>query len=277
MRKGWLVILLVFAVIGLAAASYVGVTILRAGRVSAAELTQGFGWGGIPMMRGWRQGSAPQSNCSGTGAGDVYGPGMMGSWDGRRGQGMMDGYGWRNPDGVPSGSCPNLGVNPPQSPASTRLTLDQAVEKAQSYIASDKNLTVSEVMEFENNFYAVVLEKDSGKGAMELLVDPYNGSVFPEMGPNMMWNQKYGHMGNLFGGGSQIPIEKAIELAQQTLDSQVPGAQVEATGIAFYGYFTFDYTIDGKIAGMLSVNSSTGDTWLHTWHAAFIDEIELVQ
>ncbi len=265
MRKIWLVILLIFAVIALAAVSYVGVTLLRTGSVSAAGLTQGFGWGGIPMMGGWNQGISPQTTGPGAGAGGVYGPGMMG------------GYGWRNPGGLSNGSCPHAGVNPSQSPTGTRLTLDQAVEKARSYITSDKNLTVSEVMEFENNFYAAVLEKDTGKGAMELLVDPYDGSVVPEMGPNMMWNQKYGHMGSLFGGNEQISMEKADQLAQQTLDSQVTGAQVEATGVAFYGYYTFDYTIDGKIAGMLSVNAASGDTWLHTWHGAFIGEIELVE
>jgi hypothetical protein len=29
----------------------------------------------------------------------------------------------------------------------------------------------------------------------EVLIDKYSGVVFPEMGPNMVWNVKYGHMG----------------------------------------------------------------------------------
>jgi hypothetical protein len=29
-------------------------------------------------------------------------------------------------------------------------------------------------------------------GAMELLVDKSSGAIFPEYGPNMMWNLKYG-------------------------------------------------------------------------------------
>jgi len=60
------------------------------------------------------------------------------------------------------------------------------------------------------------------------------------------------------------------------LDKEIPGAQVEGMGIAFYGYFTFDYAIDGQIAGMLSVHNN-GQTWLHTWHGDFLTEVELTE
>ena len=30
---------------------------------------------------------------------------------------------------------------------------------------------------------------------LELLIDLYTGNAWPEYGPNMMWNTKYGHMG----------------------------------------------------------------------------------
>ncbi len=56
-------------------------------------------------------------------------------------------------------------------------------------------LEVTEVMEFERNYYAIVAEQDTGIGAMELLVDKDSGAVGPEPGPNMMWNAKYGMMG----------------------------------------------------------------------------------
>ena len=42
--------------------------------------------------------------------------------------------------------------------------------------------------------YAIVIERSTEIGAFELLVDPVNQSVFPEHGPNMMWNLKYGMM-----------------------------------------------------------------------------------
>jgi hypothetical protein len=42
----------------------------------------------------------------------------------------------------------------------------------------------------------------------------------------------------------------------------------------FYGYYTFDFTVNGKIAGMLSVNGNTGQVWYHSWHGDFIQEVE---
>ena len=76
-----------------------------------------------------------------------------------------------------------------------RITIDDAAAKAQEYAAGvGDNLRVAEVMEFEANFYAVVVESETGKGAFEVLVDPYTGGATLEMGPSRMWNTKYGHM-----------------------------------------------------------------------------------
>ena len=44
--------------------------------------------------------------------------------------------------------------------------------------------------------------------------------------------------------------------AQAYLDANIPGAFAADEGMAFYGYYTFDYSLDGKIVGMLSVNGS---------------------
>ena len=59
-------------------------------------------------------------------------------------------------------------------------------------------------MIFDNNAYARITEKSTGIGAMELLVDPASLVVFPEYGPNMMWNLKYGMMSGagMMGGTS---------------------------------------------------------------------------
>lgn len=56
-------------------------------------------------------------------------------------------------------------------------------------------LALDHVMNFETGYYAAVKESDTGRGAMELIVDPYTGQVFPEPGPNMMWNEAYSPMG----------------------------------------------------------------------------------
>ena len=160
-------------------------------------------------------------------------------------------------------------------PTEQRITLDQAMILANEYAARyGANYRVAEVMEFSDNFYAAITEVDTGRGAFEVLIDLNSGAIGSEPGPNMMWNLKYGHimMSRTQAGDNTLTMEQARVLAQQTLDKSLPGAQAEATGRAFYGYYTFDYQVNGKIAGMLSVNGTSGDTWLHTWHGTFIDE-----
>jgi hypothetical protein len=60
-------------------------------------------------------------------------------------------------------------------------------------------------MEFANNYYAEVKEKDTGIGAMELLINRPGSRVYPEPGPNMMWNTKYGMMSGNGGRGMMGP------------------------------------------------------------------------
>lgn len=160
-------------------------------------------------------------------------------------------------------------------PAGQRITLDQALALANDYAARyGANYRVAEVMEFSDNFYAAITEVDTGRGAFEVLIDPYSGAIGSEPGPNMMWNLKYGHMmmPRSQAGDNSLTMNQSRALAQQTLDKSLPGAQAETTGRAFYGYYTFDYLVNGKIAGMLSVNGTSGATWLHTWHGTFIAE-----
>ena len=113
-----------------------------------------------------------------------HGPGMMGGGMMGGHRGMMGGYGYASPT------------------VGSRLTLDQADEAVEQYLTAyggDSNLALGEVMEFSNGFYAQTVEEETGIGASELLIDPVTGAVYPEPGPNMMWNTKYGHMGG-WGG-----------------------------------------------------------------------------
>ena len=81
-----------------------------------------------------------------------------------------------------------------------------AKRQAQRF-ADRLDLRVGEVMRFENNYYAELLEP-SGDRATEVLVNPATGAVFLEYGPAMMWNTRYGMMsgdsgsGGMMGGGS---------------------------------------------------------------------------
>jgi hypothetical protein len=234
----------------------------------------------------------------------AWGPGMMA---GRRGYGMMGGnagmmgggYGMMNGRGG-YGMMNGYGYN---QPAASPLTVEQARAAAQKYIAALNNddLAVAEVMVFDNNAYVAIKETSTGRGAFELLVDSGSQVAYPEHGPNMMWNAKYGGLnhtrmmggyGGMMGGAGPwgnynwgsapstadapmtVTAKQAVEYAQTYLDTALSGTVAADDPLEFYGYYTLDFTRDGKIAGMLSVNGYTGQVFLHTWHGNFIEEAE---
>jgi hypothetical protein len=170
------------------------------------------------------------------------------------------------------------------------ISLDQAQQSVQSFLNStgDQDLKIDELMEFQQNFYALIKEKSTGVGAFELLVSKSTGAVGPEPGPNMMWNTKYSMMGGsgmmagggFMGGGGPFRIGStsgamsvgaglAAQTAQSWLDQHFAGDSA-GTADAFYGYYTFHFMKNDNIEGMLSVNGYSGQVWYHTWHGAFI-------
>jgi hypothetical protein len=166
------------------------------------------------------------------------------------------------------------------------LTLDAASKVAEAYIAawkSERKLKLGHVMQFSDNYYAQAVEVDTQRGAFEFLIDPETATVFGEPGPNMMWNLRYGMMGSSMGmwrsaqGADQgdkltVTPEKAREYAQAFLDKVFSGAKVTTDITTFYGYYTLDFSRDGKVIGMLSVNGFTGQVWYHHWHGDFVAE-----
>lgn len=163
------------------------------------------------------------------------------------------------------------------------ITIDQAIDSTRQYLAAygNSDLVLTEVMEFSDNFYAEVKEKNSGIHAFELLIDRYTGAVYPEPGPNIMWNTRYGHMGGMIGGwgrrqvGPTVTPEQALEIARRWLGQFLPGTSVAEKADAFYGYYTIHVMKEDKVYGMLSVNGYSGDVWYHTWHGNFIGMEEL--
>jgi len=165
-----------------------------------------------------------------------------------------------------------------QPSQSISLTIDSAKTTVDAYLArwNNPDLKVAEIILFSNNAYARIMEQSTGTGAMELLVNE-NGRVSPEMGANMMWNLKYGMMGSLAESGQTattpmtVTAEQALADVQTWLDANVSGAKAAATADAFYGYYTVEYTVDGKITGMVSVNGFSGVILPHSWHGTFMD------
>jgi hypothetical protein len=170
------------------------------------------------------------------------------------------------------------------------LTVQQARDAAQTYVQASglQGLELGEVMIFDHNAYVVVKETSTGMGAFELLVDPVSQLAYPERGPNMMWNLKYGalnHAGMLglssantapadVASDMAVSPDQAVQDAQAFLDKAQPGAAASRDPVKFYGYYTLDFTRNGAIAGMLSVNGQTGQVFLHTWHGDFVEEAD---
>lgn len=158
----------------------------------------GYGMMGPGMMSGYGgAGIMIPGMMSGYGGAGMMGAGMMSGYGGAdmMGPGMMSGYGGTGMMGM-YGSSGLSAVDP--------LSITQAQDALNGYLdrLNNPDLEIKEVMIFENHAYAEIDEKSTGIGAMEVLVDPATLAVYPEHGPNMMWNLKYGMMGNGMMGDS---------------------------------------------------------------------------
>ena len=169
-----------------------------------------------------------------------------------------------------------MGPGGPYRSGGQRITFDQAVNIVENYLSNRTDLKVNEIMEFSYNFYVEFAEKDTGIGAFEALIDPFTGDLYPEPGPNMMWNTKYGMMSGMMWGRPDVSAtmtvteDQAKKYAQDFIDSYLPGGQADEVE-RFYGYYTLHVVKDGQIYGMLSVNGYTGQVWYHFWHGPFLN------
>ena len=168
--------------------------------------------------------------------------------------------------------------------AGQKISIDRAQQSVQSFVDRNGNsdLEIDELMEFDQNFYALIKERSTGIGAFELLVNKTTGAVGYEPGPDMMWNTKYGMIrgfGGMMGYGSMaasmlVTAEQATQIAESWLYRR-GGDYSAGTPDAFYGYYTFHFLKAGRIDGMLSVNGTTVQVWFHSWHGNFIQSREL--
>jgi hypothetical protein len=222
------------------------------------------------------------------GAVSANGPGMMG---GASGHGMM---------GSAFGSAGGGGAGTKGTATPTGVQLQQIATRVNAWLAASgyKGFKTAEVMAFTNNDYVAVHDAQ-GMPAFELLTNLKTTWVMEEP-PSMMWNTKYGMMGD-FGGrvtpmmggwmmvgdswnswygrgsGKVTTTAQAVTVANNWLNKASPGETVasDAGGRAmgeFPGYYSFDTVKDGKTYAMLSVNATTGAIWYHGWHGGFLAE-----
>lgn len=186
--------------------------------------------------------------------------------------GMMGSYNWNNNQDFDS---------------SELLSIDDLKENVEKYLKNyEGKFEIDDIFVYSNSdYYFSIIEEETGRGAMELLVNPVTGYVYPEYGPNMMWNTKYGMhgssgyggmMGNFFinNDGEEILTEQeALENANAYLEELNANLVAEEEGHVFYGYYTFHVNDGETLKGMMSVNSSTGDVWYHNWHGLLTEVV----
>ena len=265
----------------------VAVSMVAAGTIAFAdsENNQGF-WssmmGGNTQNSGYNMMGYSSDNSFNNGYGHMGG--MMGGYsnDGNYGNGfghmggMMGSYGW--------------GGNQ-EFDASDIKPLDDLKDNVMKYLENfDSEFEIEDIFVYSNSdYYFSVVEEDTGRGAMELLVNPVTGYVYPEHGPNMMWNTEYGmHGSNGYGmmgmmGGffneydedEAMKVEDALEKANEYLNEFDVDLVAEEGGHAFYGYYTFHVNKGEELKGMMSVNAFTGDVWYHNWHGNLVEVISV--
>jgi hypothetical protein len=198
---------------------------------------------------------------------------------------------------------PTSTTTSPQSTPSiigTGLTINDAATIAQSYVTQlgNSNLSVSEVDEYSQCFYAQVIEKNTGAGAFELTINKTTGTVSAEQGAMMEWNTKYGidskgmmgylttgTSGGMMGTGGMmtwlrgtpttnmaVTMDQAKTDAQQYLNTNYPGTTVGQT-TTFYGYYTMQVLKGINYYGMMTVNGQTGQVLYCSWLGTFIQRM----
>jgi hypothetical protein len=192
---------------------------------------------------------------------------------------MIKGNQWRNDSNysrIDTSSRINVDKN------SKVIELDELKSRVELYLNNyEEKLGISDIFIFEDSeYYFSIIEEDTGRGAMELLVNQYTGDVFPEFGPNMMWNLKYGmHNSNMMSGRgmmsynstnysefNDINMEEAYDYGKKYLVKYSDNFNLADEFHEFYGYYTFHVEENGNTVGMLSVDGATGEVWFHEWH-----------
>lgn len=200
----------------------------------------------------------------------MYSPtyGTGGYQQGQMGPGMMNNPGYNYSYG--SGMMGNMMGNMMALyyPGSKPITQDEALKSMKSFARQyGSSVEVEDFMVFSSNYYAVLKDTGSGQDIAEIIVDRYSGSIYPEPGPNIMWNTRFG-AGRTGTGKYEYNITEAEKLAGDFLTGYLPGTQIMESK-QMPGYYTFDFGRN-DIEGMLSVNAFSGQIWVHTWHGSYL-------
>jgi len=189
------------------------------------------------------------------------------------GYGMMGGQGV-NGYGMMSGGydAKSLGVDLANGEVAS---FDQAVAIAKAYTQMiNQDLVISQLHEYSNVYGVELNEGKTGAKAYEVMVYKNGGQMITNMGPNIMWNTKYGHMNWGTDGAVTISEEQATKNAQGLVTNMGQGYSIGKPELA-PGYYEFMVQKDGKNYAELDVNGYTGQVWLQSWQGPIIQSIDV--
>ncbi|KGK89150.1 peptidase [Desulfosporosinus sp. HMP52] len=222
-----------------------------------------------PELDGYSGGYGMMGGQGGYGMmGGQGGYGMMG---GQGGYGMMGGQGSY---GMMGGGydAKSLGVDLTDGKVASS---DQAVAIAKAYAQKiNQDLVISQLHEFSNVYGVEFKEGKTGDKAYEVMVFKNGGGIITDMGPNNMWNTKYGHMNWGNDGAVTVSEEQATKNAQEFVTKMGQGYSIGKPELA-PGYYEFMVQKDGKDYAELDVNGYTGQVWLQNWQGPIIQSIDV--
>lgn len=210
-----------------------------------------------------------------------YGYGMMGSYAGTNGTSGYGSYGG-GCGGVNNGAgygmmgggynAASLGINL----ANGQVTSDdQVIAIAKAYVqVLNQDLSIDEIHEYSDSYEVELKESKTENKAFEFMISKNEGYIFIEMGPNVMWNNKYGRMNWGESGNTQIAAEQAAKAAQDYVNQQMGSAYTLEQPEVAPGYYEFMILKDGKDYAELDVNGYTGRVWFESWHGPILKTIK---
>ena len=121
------------------------------------------------------------------------------------------------------------------------------------------------------------MEKTGSKAAFGIILQSETGNGRNASGEFQRWNTKYTQMGVISDADAvnKVSMADAAKAAQQALDKGSTKATVDTAGWDFYGYYLFTYKVDGKMAGLISVNGTTSDVWNYNFLGTYVSEQEV--
>ncbi|MCO5384417.1 peptidase [Desulfosporosinus sp.] len=152
---------------------------------------------------------------------------------------------------------------------------DQAVAIAKAYAQKiNQDLVISQLHEFSNVYGVEFNEGKTGAKAYEVMVFKNGGRIITDMGPNIMWNTKYGHMNWGNDGALTVSEEQATKNAQEFVTKMGQGYSIGKPELS-PGYYEFMVQKDGKDYAELDINGYTGQVWLQNWQGPIIQSFDL--